>query len=136
MADREEACFPRIWRIPRLIPPASVCGFGLQEIHRRIRRIHGSRTGKKSVFHVFGVFHGKSSPALVAALYCKRPTAEYAEYTDGGPGRGLFSAYFAYSAVNPSCLCLRFFSYAVGISAPLCHNPLKLDLGIMPKVNQ
>jgi hypothetical protein len=34
-------------------------------------------------------------------------TAEYAEYAEGKPAGRLFSAYFAYSAVNASCVWLR-----------------------------
>ena len=42
-----------------------------------------------------------------------RQTAEYAEYAEGELGRSLASAYFPYSAVNPSCLCLRLCRAAV-----------------------
>src|SRR3989442_809948 len=42
-------------------------------------------------------------------------------------GGGLISAYSAYSAVALS---------AIAVSAPLCHDALKLDLGVMAKVDQ
>jgi hypothetical protein len=65
LADREEVCFPRIRRIPRLIPPA-----------------------------------------FVVAL--PRLTLRFSSHAVGVSGGSLFSAYSAYSAVNPSRLCCGF----------------------------
>jgi hypothetical protein len=71
-------------------------------------------------------------------------TAEYAEYAEGEPGGSLFSAYSACSAVIPWRLRLQFwrsgirlfFSLGSRVAALLSYNPLKLNLGVMPKVDQ